>query len=643
MPRLFQTCLVCHWLLSTCTANLTWGVEPGQVATVARTRHTASQSPQSANSTPSQKETSDEGAGVTVRHAFRLVKQSTPANSSADQLEILKVTQHAPTKLSPLRNQNTSSLSVSRNGTVAAFYGYDGAPRFFRVSADGGLTWGPEQPSPPEMDGGQASGRLPKGGSIRPVGSSQPVAGEPGWYEQNQVHFNDNFAAHTIKSARIYMPGAITKRIEGRSYVWSWPAFHSHIETLANGDLMAPMYGLFEGDAVGSDRGCRVIVVRSEDRGQTWRYQGTVSHAHQDPNPELPGMFAGFTESSIAQLASGKLLCMLRSQGSHLPSEYRPLYVSWSNDLGKTWTTPIPTRPHLMNILPTLVTLDNGVIAAVYGRPGVHVAFSTDEGHTWFNRISFSHLKVGLVTGQVDGRQVAPHRLAVIGGINNGTWVSPITVERQLVSPARQVVSGRVVDDQDKPIAGARVQLSPNRYAAHAWNIVPTDPGLPGYYHEPFFENKMMPDSPRLAYRSIRQGSQHATVTTDPDGSFRLNNIKLGEWILTVEAEDFAPHHRRIQHLPSTQPLTFQLQPGRAVRGRVVDPQGQPVVGACVVLGHFHCHTDAGGHFAWSVTRPVPDQVAVKVRKRYSRQYTVLQKTMSLVEIEQQPIVLGVK
>ena len=152
-----------------------------------------------------------------------------------------------------------------------------------------------------------------------------------------------------------------------------------------------------------------------------------------------------------------------------------------------------------------------------------------------------------------------------------------------------------------------------------------------------------MPDSPRLAYRSIQQDSQHATVTTDPDGNFRLANIKLGEWILTVEADGFAPQYRRIQHLPSTQPSTFQLQPGRAVQGRVVDPQGQPIVGACVVLGHFHCHTDAGGHFAWSVTTPVPDQVAVKVRKRYSRQYTVLQKTMSLVEIEQQPIVLGVK
>ena len=658
MPRSFPTSLIWQWLPFTCAVAAVWGVEPAHFAVNEQKWQTIYQTARSpgrgdgraidpcqylaAGHTRPDKAHGKPAPSI-VTSSFSPVNGTKQPNDNADQVEILKVIEHAPTKLSPLRNQNTSSLSVSSSGTVAAFYGYDGAPRFFRVSTDGGLTWGPEQPSPPEMDGGQASGTLPQGGSIRPVGLSQPVAGEPGWYQQKLVHFNNDFTAHTIKPTRIYMPDAISKRMEGRSYVWSWPAFHSRIETLANGDLMATMYGLFKGDAVGSDRGCRVIAVRSHDQGLTWQYQGTVSHAHQDPNPELPGMFAGFTESSIAQLAGGKLLCMLRSQGSHLPSEYRPLYVSWSDDLGKTWTTPILTRPHLMNILPTLVTLDNGVVAAVYGRPGVHVAFSTDAGHTWSSRVSFSHLKVGLVTGQVDGRQVAPHRLAVIGGLNNGTWVSPITVERQLVSPARQVVSGQVVDDRGKPIAGAVVQLSPNRYAAHAWNIIPADPGLPGYYHEPFFSNEMMPDSPHLAYRSIRPGSQHAVVTTNPAGTFRIEDIKLGEWILTVEAPNFAPQHRRIQHLAKTAPHTFQLQPGRGVQGRIVDRQGQPVAAACVVLGHFHCHTDVNGYFFWSVPQPVPVQVAVKVHKRYSRQYGVLQETMSLADIEQQPIVLEVK
>ena len=581
-----------------------------------------------------------------VMDAFRLVKQKTPPEQpvgNTNHTEILTITRHPPTKLSPLRNQNTSSLSVSSTGVVAAYYGYDGAPKFFRTSTDGGLTWGPEHPSPPEMGGGQASGTLRKGGSIRPVGMGQPIDGEPGWYLVDLVHFTDDFSAHVIKPARIYMPGAITKRVEGRSYVWYWPNFHSSIETLIGGDLIAVMYGLFEGDAVGSDRGCRVIVVRSNDQGQTWRYQGTVSNEHQDPNPELPGMFAGFTESSIAQLVGGKLLCMLRSQGSHLPSEYRPLYVSWSEDLGKTWTTPVPTQPHLMNILPTLVTLDNGVVAAVYGRPGVHVAFSTDDGHSWSNRISFSHLKVGMVTGQVDGRQVAPHRLAVVGGIDRGTWLFPISVERQRVSPAQTTLSGRVLDDRGKAVAGAQVQRSPNRYTADTWNIVPADRGLPGYYHESFFDNKMMPDTPRLGYRAIRPENESATVTTDRAGRFRFTDVKLGEWVLTVESDGFAPQHRRVHHLPNAKPHEFQLEPGRGVRGRIVDPQGRPVAAACVVLGLFHCHTDERGRFAWSLTKPVPTEVPVKVYKRYSRRYTVLQRVMSLVEIERQPIILKLK
>jgi hypothetical protein len=563
----------------------------------------------------------------------------------AELTEILKITRHPPTKLSPLRNQNTSSLSVSSTGVVAAFYGYDGAPRFFRTSNDGGLTWGPEQPSPPKLGGGQASGTLSRGGSIRPLDLSQPVDGEPGWFELNMIHFNDDFSEHTSKPSRIHMPGAVTERVPRRSYVWYWPSFHSSIETLTGGDLITVMYGLFEGDAVGSDKGSRVIVVRSSDHGHTWRYQGTVSHEHKDPNPELPGMFAGFTESSIAQLAGGQLLCILRSQGSHLPSEYRPLYVSWSDDVGQTWTKPVPTRPHLMNILPTLVTLDNGVVAAVHGRPGVHVAFSTDNGHTWGNRISFSHLKVGMVTGQVDGRQVAPNRLAVVGGVENGTWVFPITVERKQVSLAREAIPGRILDEQGKPVAGATVQRSPNRYVADNWNIVPADKGLPGYYHEPFFDNKMMPDSPRPAYRAIQPDGGHpdngrATVTTDQQGRFRFENVRLGEMVLTVEAEGFAPRHRHVNHVPDAKPTEFQLQRGRGAHSTIVDPQGRPVAGACVVLGLFHCHTDERGRFDWSVTEPVPTEVPVKVYKRYSGQYVTLQKTISLREIEQRPIVL---
>ena len=39
-----------------------------------------------------------------------------------DETEILNITVGQPTKLSDLVKQNTASLSVSRTGTVAAFY-----------------------------------------------------------------------------------------------------------------------------------------------------------------------------------------------------------------------------------------------------------------------------------------------------------------------------------------------------------------------------------------------------------------------------------------------------------------------------------------------------------------------------------------
>jgi hypothetical protein len=575
--------------------------------------------------------------GLASLVVFSNAKAGEPSGETS--MEILKITQHPPTKLSSMRQQNTSSISVSGTGVVAAFYGYDGAPRFFRTSTDGGLTWGPETPSPPEMGGGQCTVPLADGGALRPAGRATPIEGESGWFEATVIRFNDDFSEHVVEQTRIYMPGAITKRVERRSYVWYWPNLHA-MTTLECGDLMAVMYGLFEGDAVGTDHGSRVIAVRSGDQGRTWLYHGTISNQHEDPNPELPGMFAGFTESSIALLPDGRLLCMMRSQGSHLPSEYRPFYVAWSADEGKTWTKPTPTRPHLMNIQPSVFVLDNGVVASVFGRPGVHAAFSTDYGRKWANRISLSHLPVNLITGQVDGRKVGPNRLAVIGGVDDGTWIYPITVERVNVSSSRSALVGRVLDTEGNPVAGAKVESSLNRYVAHDWKIVPAPEGLPGFYHEPHLDQKMMPDTPQLSYRSIQANSGYPVIESDGQGHFRFDAIAFGETILTVEADGFAPQHRHINHGPDAPPVEFKLDSGRAVRGRVQDQDGLPVAGACVVLGLWHCHTETDGRFSWSVSDPVPAEVAVKVHKRYSGRYAMLDMTLPLSKIENQPLVL---
>ena len=75
--------------------------------------------------------------------------------------------------------------------------------------------------------------------------------------------------------------------------------------------------------------------------------------------------------------------------------------------------------------------LDNGVVACIYGRPGVHVVFSTDQGHTWTNRVSFSDLPEPETTGYADMVKVGPNKLLAIAGVGpGGTRVFPITVER---------------------------------------------------------------------------------------------------------------------------------------------------------------------------------------------------------------------
>ena len=568
----------------------------------------------------------------------------------AENTEILKITVGKATKLTHMSHQNTSEVMASRTGVVAALY--PKPPREikkYRVSKDGGNTWGEEIGAPANWAGAMSIG-LNSGGVLKFRTDTIPIDGEPGWYEDLVYEGNDDFDLASWKrwKTKVYIPD----HVPGFDVLNPGMSKGPVIE-LPGGDLLMPMYGQFKGDIYH-----RSYLARSTDKGRTWRYHATIASVQKDPNPELPGQYAGACEPSVALLRNGQLLAVLRTQNAHFPGEYKPLYVCWSNDMGKTWTKPTPTRPHLKCIQPTVFVLDNGVVALEYGRPGCHVAFSLDDGHTWQDRVSFSNFFTDpgklkktpeapgtgpgpSVTGQFDMAKVGPNGLVVIGNDEEGTKVWPITVQRVKVSPAHVALQGRILDQQGNPIADATVQRGPNRYALNSWL---EDPKVLDHFGR----------RPRtvgigvLEYRPIKKGNHYPTVKTDKEGRYLFKSVKLGEYILTVESRDYAPQFRHIKVEPKAKSQDFSMKTGRKVSNRVVNIKGKPIAGACVVLNNWHSHTDPDGFFHWSIESPVPTTVTYRVDKRYSAEipgstamkYDTLKGTVAISTIEQQPFIL---
>ncbi len=525
--------------------------------------------------------------------------------AAAEETEILKITVGTPTKLTPQRYQNTSAVTGSRTGVVAVFYPKPSRGiKKYRVSTDAGLTWGPEINAPANFHGAMSIG-LRQGGVIKLTTETPPVEGKPGRYDAETFLGTDNFTNWKQFIAKIYMPDHMNSTDIKAPSTAKGP-----IIQLPNGDLLMPTQGGLTGD---DPKRNRAYLLHSKDQGRNWRYYSSIDYTPKDPHPELAGAWIGSCEPTVALLPNGQMLAMLRTQGTEYPGAYKPLYASWSNDLGKNWTKPTPTKPHLMCISPTLQVLDNSVVACQYGRPGSHVAFSLDNGHTWQDRVSFSDLPEPIITGQFDMAKAGPNKLVVVGSDAEGTKVWPITVERLKVSSDNVALTGQLVAPHSGyPIADANVELGPNRYALDSWR---EDPRRLDHWNA----SARAIGSPVLGFRSIRKENGHSTVQTDAQGNFRFESVKLGEYVLTVEADGYAPQHRHIKVGPEAKPQEFRLNAGRKICNQVVDEKGRPVGGTCVVLNNEHMHADAQGFFHWSLEAPLPKQVSVKVYKRFGR------------------------
>jgi thiol-disulfide isomerase/thioredoxin/protocatechuate 3,4-dioxygenase beta subunit len=231
---------------------------------------------------------------------------------------------------------------------------------------------------------------------------------------------------------------------------------------------------------------------------------------------------------------------------------------------------------------------------------------------------------------------------------NRGTVNLPTLEQRQPADPTAGKppvlvsYSGRVVDEQNQPIAGVVVKVSAGVWDVNAvtdmqghWSVrlparidqpeIELDhPDFVGFH---FGHQQRQPAIDSLRDGSAVQTMQHGlrvtgsvrdssgkpignalvfagwpkTFLVDPSevledsnaartgrtGQFSLGGIPDGIQSVFLQADGFAPSIVSVPVAPGMKPAEFMLGNGRTVTGRVVDETGQPMPGARVSISHW--------------------------------------------------------
>jgi len=190
----------------------------------------------------------------------------------------------------------------------------------------------------------------------------------------------DNFDSYAgPERGLVYVPDVVTGSDE-----YDQPAsglfFGQSIVELPDGDLVSVMWGWFRGDDTPSgypdiwhklrQTKSRVLLVRSQDQGATWRYVTTVA---SDPDPKYGP--EGFRYPALALLPDGELVCLMRNGDG-----VSPLWLSRSTGDYMNWGDP--EKVDVRASYGDLLVLSDGTLLMVYGKP-LYVMASLDGGRTW--------------------------------------------------------------------------------------------------------------------------------------------------------------------------------------------------------------------------------------------------------------------
>lgn len=198
-----------------------------------------------------------------------------------------------------------------------------------------------------------------------------------------RLYFNYWDKAH--KNTPIYAtlndPGVLRYSIDSLMPIVWWGS----IKQLSDKSLVA---GVYPGDYY--DENTKEIkhgisFYQSVDTGRTWNILGKIPFEKDVIIAQRGG--EEFSEPAFEVLNDSTFICIMRTGSKS------PMYRSFSNDKGRTWSKAEPFTPN--GVRPWLLQLKNGVLVLVSGRPGVQVRFSLDgSGKHWtdpIDMIPFMH------------------------------------------------------------------------------------------------------------------------------------------------------------------------------------------------------------------------------------------------------------
>lgn len=282
-----------------------------------------------------------------------------------------------------------AQLSIPPSVPKPAKNAYPGLPGTV-VSRDGGRSWTHWRPAADQGDGPLIEGAVTqlRDGTILLLNW---IADEPGTDGRSWTgklwESRDDFRTVTGPVPfTIDMPQAKTGYDDG-GHPYSGITFHRTLLELPGGDLLATVYCWFAGDDTPcpyQPRMCkfRTVLLRSADRGRSWRYVSTVA---VDPSVGEEG----FDEPVMVRMSAGphpgRLLCLMRTGSNDCP-----LYQAVSDDEGRSWTPPRALPLH--GVDPDLIEIPDGTLVAAFGRRvlrqpldarGYCLAVSHDAGDSW--------------------------------------------------------------------------------------------------------------------------------------------------------------------------------------------------------------------------------------------------------------------